>query len=68
MFLEAADSQKSASKIEKDTADRSSAGHSETVVQPRSPCPMHLEPEQLVGHEDRLLAWALFYYTDWRAK
>jgi hypothetical protein len=48
----------SASKMGEDTADRPSAGPSETVVQPGSPCPVTWQPEQLRGLEDRLLARA----------
>ena len=44
MLEKRADSHLSASKIEKDTADRSSAGPSETVVQPRSLCPLIFSP------------------------
>jgi len=64
----AAESHQSASKIEKDTADRCRLGQTKTVVQHRSPCPVQVEPEQLLGLEDRLLARACFYYTDRRAK
>ena len=49
MSVNRAESPPSASKIEKDTADRVSTGPRETVVQ---------QPEQLVGLEDRLLARA----------